>query len=336
MSLRKLSTLFFIAAFVFVAASCNKDEGTTTTTPSLTGLRFECPKFVRPDQKVTLTPKGLIQPDGVDVGYYWRVIPTMTQYDTVDVFTHQFTDTLQTCTVNCYAYASGYTGTSFSREVVVVKGGLDGSLKGREINADDPKITVDGLDYYYEKIGNLEWFRNNLAKVAQGTPYLNSEAMSDVFGRYYSYNEALTACPDGWRLPTEEDWMSLAEAVGSPAAEKYSVFTNVASKLFVNATFNGTQILQYWPEVGDITNSSKLSFVPCGFSNLGAANDNGAYANASFDGVFEYAVMWTADKADGEDMAYYRYLFHNLPDMFVGKGDMNAFGASVRCVRDAK
>ena len=336
MSRRKLNTLFFIAVIVLAAVSCNKDEETTELTPSLSGLTFDCPRFVKPDQKVTLTPKGVTQPDGVEVKYYWRVTPTMTKYDTVDVFTHQFTDTLQTCTVNCYAYASGYTGASFSREVVVVKGGVDGSLKGRGINATDPKVTVGGEDYYYEKIGNLEWFRNNLAKVGQGTSYLNSVATSNVFGRYYSYNEALTACPEGWRLPTEEDWMSLAAAVGSPVSEKYSVFENVASKLFVNATFNGAQILQYWPEVGDITNSSKLSFVPCGFSNLGALNADGAYPNASFDGIFEYAVMWTADKADGEDMAYYRYIFHKLPDMLVGKGDMNTFGASVRCVRDAE
>ena len=334
MSLKKLSTLFFIAAFVFVAASCDKDDDSTTY-PSLSGLGFDCPKFVNPGQEVVLTPKGVAEPDGVTVKYYWRVVPTMTQYDTVDVFKHTFTDTLQTCTVNCYAYATGYTGASFNREVVVVKGGIDGSIKGRGINATDSKVTVDGVDYYYEKIGNLEWFRNNLAKVGQGTPYLNSEATSEVFGRYYSYAEALAACPEGWRLPTEEDWMSLASALGSPVTEKYSTFGNVASKLFADATFNGVQILQYWPEVGDITNSSKLSIVPCGFSNLGAANADGVFANAAFDGVFEYAVVWTADKAD-EDMAYYRYLFHTLPDMLVGKGDVNTFGASVRCVRDAR
>lgn len=335
MSLKKLSTLFFIAAFVFVAASCDKDEDSTTS-PSLTGLTFDCPRFVNPDQEVVLTAEGVVQPDGVEVGYYWRVTPTMTQYDTVKVFKHTFTDTLQTCTVNCYAYAKGYTGASFSREVVVVKGGLDGSLKGRGINAGDPKVTVDGEDYYYVRIGDLDWFRNNLAKGGKGVPYLNSEAISNVLGRYYTYNEAVSACPDGWRLPTEEDWMSLAAAVGSPATEKYSVFENVASKLFADVTFNGTQLFQYWPEVGDITNSSKLSVVPCGFSNLGPIAADGTYPGASFDGIFEYAVMWTADKVDGEDMAYYRYMFHELPDMLVGQGDVNTFGASVRCVRDAK
>lgn len=335
MSLRKLNTLFFIAAFVFAAASCNKDDDATSTSPSLSGLRFDCPRFVNPGQTVTMTPKGVTEPDGVDVGYYWRVTPTMTHYDTVEVFTHVFADTLQTYTVNCYAYASGYVGSSYDREVVVVKAGIDGSLKGRNINATDPKVTVDGIDYYYEKIGGLDWFRNNLSKAGQGVPYLNSEAMADVLGRYYSYEEALTACPEGWRLPTEEDWMSVAAAVGSPVTEKYSTFENVASKLFADAKFNGAQILQYWPEVGDIANSSKLSLVPCGFSNLGDVNADGVYANAAFDGVFEYAVVWTADKADN-GKAYYRYLFHTLPDMLVGEGDVNTFGASVRCVRDAE
>lgn len=335
MSLRKLNSLLFVAVLVVAAASCKKDEETETL-PSLSGLYFDCPSFVAPGQAVRMTPEGVEHPEGGEVGYYWKVTPTMAS-DSIDVFVHWFSDTLQTYKVSCYAFAEGYTGTSYSRDVIVVKGGLDGSLTGTGIRSTDSKITIGGIDYYYEKIGNLDWFRNNLASVSGGTPYVNEEVTSDIFGRFYSYNEAKTACPEGWRLPTEDDWMSLAESMGVSEEDKYEPFDDVASKLLANAAFNGVTMLEYWPEVGDVDNESRLSLMPFGFSNLGNASSDGKYPGALFEGLFDYAVYWTADEVDGEDgMAYYRYLISDQPDMFVGKGDVNTFGASVRCVRDAK
>lgn len=335
MSFRILKSLVFAAVVVIAAASCKKE---TESLPYLDGnLYFSCPSYVAPKQVVRMTPSGVSHPEGEKIGYYWKVSPSMTYSDTTDVFVYWFTDTLQTCTVTGYAFASGYYGSSYSQEVHVVKGGLDGSIKQTGIKSSDKKITVDGVEYYYEKIGNLEWFRNNLASDKCGTPYLNEGITSDVFGRFYTYSEALNACPEGWRLPTEEDWMALADAIGSPATEKYSTFENVTSKLLVNATFNGQTILEYWPVVGDVNNESKLSFIPFGYSNLGNRNAEGKYPDASFEGMYEYLTVWTADAvAEEEGMAYYRYLRSDLPDMLVGKGDVNSFGASVRCVRDVE
>ncbi len=336
MSFRKLN-LFVFAAVALVAASSCKDDDDTTVLPYLEGLYFDCPDFVNPGQAVTMVPEGVVEPEGVEVGYFWRVTPTMSSNDTTDVYVHWFSDTLKTYSVNCYAFAEGYNNTSYSRDVLVIKGGLDGSVTETGIKASDPKVRFDGIDYYYTKVGNLYWFRNNLANTAAGIPYVNEEVTSDVFGRFYNYDEALTACPEGWRLPTEDDWMDLLEAIGSPASKKYAAVEDVASKLFANASFNSVQMLNYWPEVGDITNSAKVSLLPFGYANLGNMNAEGKYPDASFDGIFEYAVYWTADKVEDEDgMAYYRYLIGTQPEMMVGKGDVNTFGASVRCVRDAQ
>ena len=337
MSCRKLSSLMLLAAFVLVMAACKKDDETETM-PSLSGLYFDCPSYIAPGQAVRFIPQGVKHPEGGELGIVWKVNPSKTATDTMEVdevYVHWFPDTLKTYTVSCNASAEGYYGTSFSRDVVVVKSGLNKSITGTGIRSTDPKVTVDGVDYYYQKVGNLEWFRNNLAVTTCGTPFVNEEIMSDIYGRYYNYNEAMTACPEGWRLPTEEDWMSLAEAVESPVSVKYDVFENVASKLLANASFNGEKMQEYWPEVGDITNSSKFSALPVGYANLGNLNAAGKYANASFAGALEYAVFWTADKYDDE-MAYYRYMISGLPSMFAGKGDINTFGASVRCVRDVE
>ena len=337
MSLRKLSSLMMLAAFVFVAAACSKDDETETK-PSLSGLYFNCPSFVSPGEAVRFVPKGLKHPEGGVIGYAWKVTPTMSVSDTMDVdevYVHWFSDTLQTYTVNCSAFAEGYYGDTYSKDVTVVQGGLNKSITGTDIWANDPKVVVDGVSYYYQRIGNLDWFRNNLAVTTCGTAYANTEIMSDVFGRYYNYNEAMTACPEGWRLPTEEDWMSLAEEVGSPVSQKYVTFEDVASKLLANASFNGKPMQEYWPAVGDITNSSKIAMLPVGYANLGNVDNDGNYPGASFDGVLEYSVFWTADK-ENDEMAYYRYIISGLPDMLVGHGDINTFAASVRCVRDAE
>lgn len=334
MSLRKLNSFILIAVLALVAVSCKKDEDTTIY-PSLSGLTFNCPSFVAPNQVVTMTPKGVVHPDGEEIGYYWKVSPSKPNADTVEVFTHKFSDTLAIYTVSCYAFASGYSGSTYVVDVAVVRGGLDQSITKTGILASDPNVAVGTNVYYYQDVNGTDWFRNNLCNDSCGAPYYNEEVTSDVFGRYYSYDEALTACPEGWRLPTEQDWLALCESVGATSLSEYATVNDVASKLFASAEFNGKSMLEYWPAVGDITNAAGVSLIPVGYSNLGEKNASGKYPSAYFQGMNEYAVFWTADVVDGDEtMAYYRYLIGDQPDFYVGKGDRKSFGASVRCVRD--
>lgn len=337
MILRKFSSFMMIFLLALTAMSCKKDDEAQTY-PSLSGnLYFDCPAYVAPEQVVTLTPKGVSHPDGGEVSYYWKISPSMSQSDTVDVFTRAFSDTLGRYTVICHAFASGYTGDSYQVSVDVVKGGLDGSITNTGIKDTDLRIYWEGEDYFVDLIGKYEWFRNNLATPSSGTPYVNNDVTSEVFGRYYSYEEALTACPDGWRLPTEEDWMALASELGVNVTQKYETFEGVTSKILANAYYNDVPMVEYWPEVGMLNNDSGLSLLPVGYSNLGDPDADGRYSRASFFGMNNYAVVWTADRVEGdESMAYYRYLVYNQPDMFVGKADVNSFGASVRCVRDVE
>lgn len=337
MSLRKLNSLLLTAVALIASVSCDKDDETESL-PSMNGsVYFECPAFLHPGATVTMMASGVEHPDGDPVGYAWKVTPTMTKSDTTDVFVHTFSDTLQTYTVNCYAFAEGYNNSSGTRQVMVVKGGLDGSLTQTGIETSDPKITYEGIDYYYEKIGNLEWFRNNLASPVSGLPFVNSEVTSDIFGRFYTYEEAVTACPEGWRLPAEEDWMSLADALGETVTEKYSVFQNMTPKLMVNAYLNEIAILEYWPAVGDVTNSSRLGLLPFGYVNRGEMDEAGNYPYAAFEGIYAYAAFWTADRVeDNENLAHYRYLISSQTEMMVGEGDVSSFGANVRCVRDVQ
>ena len=70
-----------IAAVVLAAISCKKDKEADSL-PSLEGsLRFDCPSFVAPKQVVTMKPAGVKHPKGEEVGYFWKVTPTM-KYNT--------------------------------------------------------------------------------------------------------------------------------------------------------------------------------------------------------------------------------------------------------------
>lgn len=348
MSLRKL---VLIAAAVLAVISCKKDDDETAL-PSLDGVVvFYALDFIEPGQTLTMTPKGVEHPEDKGVGFYWKVSPGGVT-DTVRLesglspegkpsdgtFTYTFPDTLTTFTVTCYAFAKDYSGLSGSQKVTTVKGGINGSVTGAELSAEDEHITVDGVAYYVMEAGGLEWFRNNLLTGNGGAAYANVEVMADVLGRFYSHEDALTACPEGWRLPTEEDWIALGKEIsddGESNIEKYSPIPDVASKLMVDVYFNGNQMWEYWPEVGVKTNSSRMSVIPAGYANLGVREADGSYKDVESNGVYEYAAFWTADVAE-DGMAYYRYLICDQPDMMIGKGDPEAFGANVRCVRDVE
>ena len=356
MNLKKLSLFILAGALIFGANSC-KDDDEVTVSPSLDGyLSFTVPAYVKPGTKITMTPKGVSHPDDKGVGYYWKVAPTMTKYDTTRFengldknglpsdgsFTHTFSDTLQTYTVYGYAYADGYSASSNSAYCTVVSGGLEESITNLDISGSSEE-DIDGKTYYYTSIGGNDWMITNIGDEKSGAPYLNCTAMSDVFGRFYSFEEALTICPDGWTLPTDEDWVALAKAAGADASAKaYTNISGVAAALMGDAYFNDYKMWEYWPAVGDITNKTHISIIPAGYAMLGIKNQTpkadpyieDTYPTIIFKGCLKYAAIWTADAvADEEGMAYYRYLIGDQPNLMIGKADKTTFGASVRCIR---
>ena len=349
MSIRKLFSIIFAAAAAMTIAGC-KDDDEVTASPYLDGtLSFYIPSFIHQEAVITMKPKGISHPDGKGIGYSWKVTPGMESSDTTRLenglspdglqsdgsFTYHFSDSLGTYNISCYGFADDYTSSYASAYTTIVLGGLNGSIKGTGILSTDSKIKADGTEYYYVSHNGLDWFRNNLANPSYGASYDNCDAMLDVFGNFYSYEEAVKACPEGWRLPTDEEWVAMAHSVNTESKGGVGeAITGIAADLMGNIEFNETQMWEYWPNVGDITNKSKIAAVPCGYANMGERSDDGSYPTASFFGAFEYAVFWTADKVEGdENMAYYRYIIGDQPDMQIGKGDIRTFGANVRCVR---
>lgn len=75
----------------------------------------------------------------------------------------------------------------------------------------------DGKYYKYARIGNMKWMAENLnygAKDSIGTCFWDDDENCSGYGRFYTYQEAKTVCPDGWRLPSDDDFDQMEDDIG--------------------------------------------------------------------------------------------------------------------------
>lgn len=74
---------------------------------------------------------------------------------------------------------------------------------------------IKAQDFKTVKIGNQEWMANNLNVNVPGSwPYNEDPAMGAKYGRLYTWEAAVKACPKGWHLPTLEEWTELLNYLG--------------------------------------------------------------------------------------------------------------------------
>lgn len=107
-------------------------------------------------------------------------------------------------------------------------------VKSAAIDTPPPSGTItdsrDGRQYHWIRIGEQKWLTENMAfglkesypkcelcDVNDGTA--NNEDITkhdyiENYGRLYPWESALSVCPDGWRLPTIEEWQQAIEAHG--------------------------------------------------------------------------------------------------------------------------
>lgn len=192
---------------------------------------------------------------------------------------------------------------------------------------------VDGNIYKAVTLGSQVWMQENLrtTRYRNADPlsnltadsswsestagaycdYENDTAQSAVYGRLYNWhavNDSRKICPEGWHVPTDQEWQALVDFLGGDAV--------AGGKLKEAGT-------AHWaaPNTG-ATNESGFTALPGG-SRL---NDGMFLLNGT------HAFFWSATATTG-DYAWYRYI-EDL-DATIGRTAENVRnGLSIRCVRD--
>ncbi len=186
--------------------------------------------------------------------------------------------------------------------VTVVQGG---------VTITDPR---DGQKYFIVDIGTQTWFAENLNyETPDSWWYDDNEANGTIYGRLYTWDAAQNACPDGWRLPSDDDWKILEMELGmSQAVADEDLWRGTqGDKMKSTSGWNGN---------GNGTNSSGFTGLPGGFYGT-------SYTNKGENGNW-----WTSTEVSSST-AWQRGL-NNLDNRILRFDPPKTFRLSVRCVKN--
>ncbi len=186
----------------------------------------------------------------------------------------------------------------------------------------------DGTEYGWVRYGDTEWMTSNLkfkvdsSYIYQGYSVRNdddeSEDNLEKYGRLYSYSSALKACPDGWRIPSDEDWQKLEQYLGMSSSESNSMDWrgNIARNML---TLKG--------DTCDL--SLRLGGYYTDHTVMGMSGHR-------FMGI--YAFYWTSTRDNDKDgkFYFYRKLTYSQNSVYRQSMEPEKQYLSVRCVRDAQ
>ena len=201
-------------------------------------------------------------------------------------------------------------------------------------------VDIDGNIYQGVRIGGQIWMKENLrvsryrngdlipivsdnaawgALPTGGRSWYNNDSTTyeNPYGNLYNWyavNDSRKLCPEGWHVPTDDEWTTLTSYLGGDLYAGGKMKSTVTQP-----TTSGWNA----PNTG-ATNESGFSAFPGGFRN----------SVGSFSSIRDYAIFWSTTELDGFIFyAWYRNLFAN--NGFVDRNNTNkSFGASVRCLRD--
>lgn len=108
----------------------------------------------------------------------------------------------------------------------------------------------DGQTYKTVIIGTQTWMAENLNYNAPNSwCYADSISNCTTYGRLYTWEAAKNSCPDGWHLPTNEEWRILEKYLGMSEKEMNiflyrgeGIGTKLKSKTGFNGIFGGRRM----------------------------------------------------------------------------------------------
>ena len=201
----------------------------------------------------------------------------------------------------------------------------------------------DGQTYKTVTIGTQTWMADNLNYETENSYCYNDDPSNcSKYGRLYTWAAAMDSvgtwttngkgcgynktcsptypvrgvCPEGWHLPSYDEWNTLFTAVGGVQDEDYAYRWNGAGTVLKST--GG------WNEYEGITNEDSFGFsaLPAGYRGL-----NGIYY---YEG--SQAYFWSSSE-DGSDYAY-NMLLDYYGDNVRLPNTSKSLGFSVRCLKD--
>lgn len=164
----------------------------------------------------------------------------------------------------------------------------------------------DGYVYPLVKIGSQIWMAKNLNynSTYGSFCYEDDTSNCDRYGRLYDWETALTACPNGWHLPSLDEWLDLLEwASPNPGLNLKSI--------------------SGWNENGNGRDSFGFAVLPAGR----------LYAGEHYGHIGFHTSLWSSDEKDANQAGYIRFeYFHDGFNEFNADKWTSAF--SVRCIQD--
>jgi len=153
---------------------------------------------------------------------------------------------------------------------------------------------------------NEEWEKASIEGKPAWCYYNNNPELGKKYGKLYNWyaiNDPRGICPEGWYIPSDEEWESLANLLGEDAGTKLKSSSG-------------------WYKNGNGTNSIGFSALPAGIR----------YQSGIFYGLDHNAYFWSSDKGNNAWHRYLEYMNSKLEKreyLSVVKGT----GMSVRCVK---
>jgi uncharacterized protein (TIGR02145 family) len=205
----------------------------------------------------------------------------------------------------------------------------------------NPILTdADGNNYNTVLIGSQLWMAENLkvTQEADGTPiatvtdvnsngstndewgdlnyydkaycYYNNNVGGEaaIYGALYTFEAAENACPTGWHLPTDEDWMELVNFINT---NSHQDSIGVALKATIG-----------WDNDGNGTDDYGFSAIPGG-----GRNSDGVFSNEGREGYW-----WGSE--DDTALANIFSLWSHFSEFVIMTGYGKSYGHSIRCVKN--
>ena len=169
----------------------------------------------------------------------------------------------------------------------------------------------DGKTYKTVKIGDKVWMAENLNyQTSESMCYEDKPENCEKYGHLYDWNEAVTACPDGWHLPNKQELEDLRTLAGQKAGDIDKAGSVLKSTIG-------------WSENGNGTDGLGFGALPAGYYR-------------SYDDDFDYegnlASFWSSTEI-GSIGAYALDLFYLNENADVNHSYKDN-GFSVRCVKN--